>query len=53
MCPRGLKKAIDVGPSVSVGLKKATINWCKNFPRVSPACSGVKASHELLKGVVK
>ena len=37
---------------VPVGLKNATTNWCKNLPRVTPACSGVKASHESLKEVV-
>ena len=38
--------------AIDVGLKNATNNWCKNLPRVTPACSGVKASHESLKGVV-
>ena len=38
--------------SIDLGLKNTTTNWCKNLPRVTPACSGVKASHESLKGVV-
>ena len=38
--------------SIDVGLKNATTNYCKSFPRVTPACGGVKASHESLKEVV-
>ena len=35
---------------IDVGLKNATTNWCKNLPKVTPRCSGVKPSHESLKG---
>ena len=38
--------------SIDVGLKNATTNWCKNLPRVTPTCGGVKGSHESLKGVL-
>ena len=38
--------------SIDVGLKNTTTKWCKNFPRVTPASGGVKASHESLKEVV-
>ena len=37
--------------SIDVGLKNATTDWCKNLPRATPACGGVKASHESLKKV--
>ena len=38
--------------SIDLGRKSATTNWCKNLPKVTPACSGVKASHGSLKEVV-
>ena len=38
--------------AIDVALKNVTTNWCKNIPRVTPACSDVKASHESFKEVV-